>query len=545
MRKIRIFLLSSVLLITSCGLDKMARDYNKVNFVESPPVLETHGGDISVDFTANFPEEYFVKKANLQITPVLITSDGKESVLKSMTIQGEEVSGGDATVFYESGGEITYSDNIPYNDNMKSSTLELRATASLDDDVKEFDPVKIAEGVITTSLRVKDDEKFSIAPHGYEDTIIVSESATIYFLVNKSNIRTSEKSAEDVKRLKEFIKKGYTTASFEIRSYASPEGSVSINDELSNDRNENTLKYAKYLMKKLRADGSSDDENYTTISVGEDWDGFYNLVNESDMSDKGIINRIVKSNRTPEEKEQAIRDMAEVYDAIDKDILPYLRKAEITINAYYPRKTKEEILDLAVNNPDSLSIDELLYAAHIHEDDNIAMNIYSSAVSIYDDWRASNNLEVLKSGDKFESLLNENYDCYALFVNAGIVSAWNGNFTRAQDLYEIGNASNHNKGILSIRMGDYRAAARYFRGQNSYNASLVSLLNGNYNNPCKEMTPECFYLNAIIGSRSGNDDMMFSNLEKAVKDPNFKAEAALDLEFSQYRQDSRFIDLIK
>ena len=94
-------------------------------------------------------------------------------------------------------------------------------------------------------------------------------------------------------------------------------------------------------------------------------------------------------------------------------------------------------------------------------------------------------------------------------------------------------------------MGDYRAAARYFRGQNSYNASLVSLLNGNYNNPCKEMTPECFYLNAIIGARSANEDMMFSNLEKAVKDPNFKTEASLDLEFSQYRQDSRFIDLIK
>ena len=457
---------------------------------------------------------------------------------------------------------------------MISSTLELRATASLDDDVKEFDPLKIAEGVITTSLRVKNDEQFAIAPHGYEDTIIVSESATIYFLVNKSNIRTSEKSAEDVKRLKEFIKKGYTTASFEIKSYASPEGSVSLNDELSNDRNENTLKYAKYLMKKLRADGSSDDENYTTISVGEDWDGFYNLVNESDMSDKDVINRIVKSNRTPEQKEQAIRDMAEVYDAIDKDILPYLRKAEITINAYYPRKTKEEILNLAVNSPSDLTVDELLYAAHIHEDDDVAIDIYSSTLSIYDDWRALNNSSVINmkredailtrefeeylrlklefSDDLIEIMRNPFHYLLSLenvgdevFVNAGIISAWNGSFNKAKDLYEIGNASNHNKGILSVRMGDYRSAARYFRGQNSYNASLVSLLNGNYNNPCKEMTPECFYLNAIIGARSGDNDMMFFNLEKAVKDSNFKAEAALDLEFSQYRQDSRFIDLIK
>ena len=158
---------------------------------------------------------------------------------------------------------------------------------------------------------------------------------------------------------------------------------------------------------------------------------------------------------------------------------------------------------------------------------------------------SSQVIPVFVSEDPFHYLLSLENVGDEVFVNAGIISAWNGSFNKAKDLYEIGNASNHNKGILSVRMGDYRSAARYFRGQNSYNASLVSLLNGNYNNPCKEMTPECFYLNAIIGARSGDNDMMFFNLEKAVKDSNFKAEAALDLEFSQYRQDSRFIDLIK
>ena len=307
-------ILVSVLLVllSNCGLDKMAMDYNKVTFVQSPPILEAHGGNIEVDMKGVFPEEYFAKKAILEITPVIINKDGDESELNKIILQGEQASGGEATIFYESGGDFSYSGKISYDESMINSHLELRAIAKLDDDSKILAPVKIANGVIATSQLVENDEIIAFADHGYEDTTILSESATIYFLVNKSNIRTSEKSDADVQRLQEFIDKSYKTASFEIRSYASPEGSVSVNDDLSDARNENTLKYAKYLLRKLNADASSDDTKYTTVSVGEDWDGFYKLVNQSSISDKNIINRIVKSNKSPEQKEQAIRDMAEV-----------------------------------------------------------------------------------------------------------------------------------------------------------------------------------------------------------------------------------------
>ena len=136
---------------------------------------------------------------------------------------------------------------------MINSILELRALATLEDDNKILGPVTIATGVIATSMRVQNDEILAVADHGYKEVETVSETATIYFLVNKSNIRTTEKSDEDVQKLKDFIKLGYKTESFVVKSSASPEGTEKINTELSDDRQNSTLTYAKYLLKKLKA----------------------------------------------------------------------------------------------------------------------------------------------------------------------------------------------------------------------------------------------------------------------------------------------------
>ena len=59
-------------------------------------------------------------------------------------------------------------------------------------------------------------------------------------MVNKSNIRTTEKSDEDVQKLKDFIRLGYKTESFVIKSSASPEAEK-INTDLSDDRQNSTL----------------------------------------------------------------------------------------------------------------------------------------------------------------------------------------------------------------------------------------------------------------------------------------------------------------
>ena len=542
------------LILSSCGLNKMVNQYDNVGYNVSPIALEVHGGEVKLELDATFPEKYFHKGATVEITPVLIDEQGNETKFKSITIQGEEATGGESTIFYETGGGFSYSDKIEYSDEMMVSTLELRAKAFLKDEVEELGSVTIAKGVISTSERVDDNESIAIANHGYELETILSKTATIYFLVNQSNIRTSEKSDDDVKRLQQFAENGYVTKSFEIISYASPEGSVSVNDNISGKRNKSTLKYSQYLLNKLNVDGSKNNDLYKISSIGEDWNGFYKLVGSSNIKDKKIINKIVKSNKTAEEKEQAIRDMAEVYDAVDENILPFLRKAEITINSYEPKKTREEIVLLSTTNPAELSVDELLYSANLEENSSNILIILNSVVSLHNDWRAYNNIAVsyLNNGDEVNALIylnkskeNGGANESAVLTNLGIIASWNGELNKAQKLFDKANTNSTNQAILDIRQGNYRSATGILRG-NSYNAALASILNGNNNSTCNEETAACYYLNAIAGSRAGNETMLFTNLEKAIQNSEvYKVEALKDLEFVNYRNNEKFISLTK
>ena len=558
MNNIKIFLSSMIIMsCIGCGLDKMVSDYDKVVYEQTPTVLEVHGGQLSVDLNGTFPEKYFAKKAIVEITPVIIGQNGVESKLKSITLQGEQATGGDATIFFESGGEFTYSDKIGYTDEMLNSKLELRALATLEDDDKVLGPVTIASGVITTSMRVQNDEIVAVADHGYKEVETVSETATIYFLVNKSNIRTTEKSDDDVKKLQDFIKLGYKTESFVVKSSASPEGTEKINTELSDDRQNSTLTYAKYLLKKLKADGSSEDDNYKLSSAGADWNGFNKLVEKSTIAEKSTILSLSNRNKekTQKERGELLQDMAQVYDALEGDVLQYLRKSEITINSYLPKKTREEIVLLSLTDPSELSVEELLYSATLEENKSNLIDIYNKVIELHNDWRAYNNIACiyLLEMDKENAIdyLNQAIENGGandpdVLNNLGIVASWDGDLIKAEEFFNQENASNHNKAILSIRKGDYRSASRYYRGKNTYNATLVNILNGNNNTTCLEKTAACYYLNAIAGARGGNETILFTNLEKAINSNfDYKTQAEKDLEFLNYRENEKFISLTK
>lgn len=539
-----------------CGLEKMSSDYDKVIYEQTPKVLEVHGGEVTVELTGNFPEKYFAKKAIVEITPVIIDNNGIESKLKSVILQGEQATGGETTIFFESGGDFTYSDRIVYTEGMNNSTLELRAVASLEDDSKVLGPVTIASGVITTSMRVENDEIIAVADHGYKEVETTSETATIYFLVNKSNIRTTEKSDEDVRKLKDFIKLGYKTESFVVKSSASPEGTEKINTELSDNRQNSTLNYAKYLLKKLKADGSSEDDNYKLSSAGADWNGFNELVQNSVIDEKSTILSLSNRNKdkTQKERGELLQDMSQVYDALEGDVLQYLRKSEITINSYEPKRTREEIVLLSTTNPSELSVEELLYSANLEENSDNSLSIYNTVIDLHNDWRAYNNIaaEYLNNGDSenamiylLDAIKNGGANESVVLTNLGIIASWNGELNKAQKCFDRANTNSTNQAILDIRQGNYRSATGILRG-NSYNATLASILNGNNNSTCNNNTAACYYLNAIAGSREGNETMLFTNLEKAIQNSElYKIEAINDLEFVKYREHAKFISLTK
>ena len=184
-----------------------------------------------------------------------------------------------------------------------------------------------------------------------------------------------------------------------------------------------------------------------------------------------------------------------------------MRKSEITINSYQPKKTRSEILSLSLENPSALTIEELLYSATLEENKENKIVIYNTAIELHDDWRAYNNLAAhyLSNNDAntavdFLNLALENggSDDPAVLTNLGIVASWNGALSTAQDLFDRAKTNSENQGILDIRQGNYGSAVKLLRA-NSYNA-CANILNGDYNITCNENTAECYYLNALAWS---------------------------------------------
>jgi hypothetical protein len=554
MKTVKIFYIFLItVFFSSCGLENMANKYNTVSVITTPSTLETHGGKVSLSLEAKFAEKYFAKQATVDFTPVLVYNGG-ETAFKTMTIQGEEASGGESTIFNATGGSFKYQDAITYSANMVNSTLELRAVAKLKDKEKVLGPLNIANGVVATSARVQNTEDLANNNHGYEYETILEETATIYFLVNQSNIRTTEKSNESINTLKTFAKNGYKTHSIEIISYASPEGTVNTNDNVSERRMKSTINYTKKLLHSLEVDGAKKNDLYTKTSIGEDWQGFENVVSNSSMKDKKRINKIINSISNVDEREQQIRDLAEIYNAIEDNVLPQLRKAKIIIRSYQPKRTDEEITKLSNTKPEELNLNELLFAATLTSDQNTQTTIYNKVVELHNDWRGYNNIacihliednltEAMIYLDKAEKLGGTHSD---ILTNKGVVALRKRDLTTAQKLFSQANTSENNQAILDIKKGEYTKAARFFKNAKTHNATLAQLLNGKNNARCNEKTAACYYLNAIASARSANNDATIENLTQAIKgDPKYKKEAIEDLEFVNLRTNESFIELMR
>ena len=545
---------SLILLISSCGLDSMVSKFNTLNYTVTPTQVEVHGGNIDIELEVKIPEKYFQKTAEADFRAMLASSADSDNKVffEPVKLQGEKISSNGKTIGFITGGQFTYKGTLKYSEEMADYDLFATATATMNDNSKSLGAVKVAEGVMATATRVMNNEVPAVSEHTYEKVTVLEETAVIYFTVNQSNVRYSQKSSDEIKRLKEFAKLGYETKNIEISSFASPEGTLDVNDKVSDNRASSTFTYAKRLMKQLKLDGASNDDLYIQSSKGEDWRGFNKLVNSSDMKDKSKVLNIVRNQKDPQKREESIRDMAEIYDAIEDDVLPKLRKATITLRVFEPKKTDEDIASLAISDPAQLDIKEMLYAASLIEDNSIKKTIYNTTIKSFgNDYRAYNNLAGIyiqeKNMNKAIDMLGKasKYNANAAEVkeNQGIISARQGEYDKAKSLYNSSNASDVNKGILAIKTGDYSSATNKLKG-NGYNATLAKLMNGNpvvtTNNSAAGN-----YLNAIVSARTGNTDECIEFLSKAIEmNADYKNEAKKDFEFIKLKDNTSFQGLI-
>ena len=111
-----------VLALSSCS--KKFNQFNADYFTTNPTPLEVVGNKIPETVTGNIPAKFFVKNAEVTITPVLVYGN-EESTSSSITLQGEKVRGNNQVVSYDRGGAVTIPVMFNYKPEMMKSTLFL------------------------------------------------------------------------------------------------------------------------------------------------------------------------------------------------------------------------------------------------------------------------------------------------------------------------------------------------------------------------------------------------------------------------------------
>lgn len=131
----------------------------------------------------------------------------------------------------------------------------------------------------------------------------------------------------------------------------------------------------------------------TANFTAEDWEGFQKLVSQSNIQDKDLILSVLSMYKDPEEREREIRNISTVFEQLAEEILPQLRYSRITASIDVIGKSDSEINKCFDNDPSKLSIEELLYAATLTDDNARRMSIYETATRQYpNDYRGWNDL---------------------------------------------------------------------------------------------------------------------------------------------------------
>ncbi len=565
--------LSIAVVLTSCdGLGKMIKKQKDISYSATPNPIEMVGDSVQFSVNGKFNPKLFAKKVTLTLTPVVVYAGG-EKALKPVVLVGDKAKGSGQKIGYTSGGSFGYtSEKFAFEPSMRNAYVELRGEGQVKSKTKKFDPVKLADGTIATSLLVRNDEKAIMGADAFQKSQSANQTANIYYLVNSSQVRPGELKSDEIKNLDKFIEDNISSPWYEFKdisvsAYASPDGEQSLNANLAGDRAKSGSTALMNEFKKNKNKDvvfGKDMAQYKTQTTAEDWEGFKTQMEQSSIADKELILRVLTMYSDLDQREKEIKNLSKTYTEVSDKILPKLRRAVLTLNVDKKSRTDEQLSRLSSSSPDSLSLEELLYSANLSNDLNTKVAIYQNAEKRFgSDWRASNNLgcallmqnKVSEAAEAFKRAEKNASGAPAVYNNLGIIEAKNGNRKMAMELYKkAGSAAEtkYNMGIIDIRNGKYSEAVGDFGDYKSHNKALAQLLAGSAGavnatidtGEEKEMAAS-YYLKAVAAARQANNPEVINNLKAAIaKDASLKAYAKDDAEFIKLRSDSAFTGLV-
>lgn len=539
-----------------------------VKYQVTPQVLEEHGDVVAVKVEATYPAKYFNKKATLNVTPVLKYAGG-ETAFTSKALQGESVQGNNQVVAYATGGNVSYSGSVPFKEDMMKSELVVRAQAEMKGKSLTFPDYKIADGVIATPKLVMVDPKPVMMADNFKRIIPESALADIHYVINRADVRASELKNEDIIKLQEYILAANADPrmdlkGLEISAYASPDGALELNDKLAQKRQGTAGTYLEKELKKAKIDKIAESGFMSTKYTAEDWDGFKELMEKSDIQDKDLILRVLSMYSDPVVREKEIKNISQAFKIIADKILPQLRRSKLIANVDKIGYSDDELKSLLASNPDALNLEELLYGATLQSDLKNKLAAYQKAAEKFPGCiRAHNNVGYVYAlmGDAANAKIalekaKALKETEIVNNNLGVAALMNGEIDKAESLFTssmaAGTAVNYNLGIIKVMKGDYDAAAKYFGNTDEFNTALVKYLKKDYDGALSILNrlegdfAKKYYLKALVAAKQDKSELLFDSLRQAfAKDATLKSRAKVDVELAKFFENDVFKGLVQ
>ena len=523
---------------------KMAELADNVIVSCNPAVLECIGGSIDPTVTVTYPANYFHPKAILEVTPVIVY-DGGEAKMAPLMYQGEKVKD-NYKVVPKAGGTVSEKLHFDFVDGMEKSHLELRGVAKYKNKSIKLPTKKVADGVNTTYMLVKAGGIVPLQPDGYEAILKQTAEGQILYKVNSADVRNSELKGQSIKNFQNALdeiknNERKTLVGTEVVAYASPEGGEKLNRKLSDNRSKTADKAWDKVVK------GKDVADPEVRSIGQDWEGFQELVQNSDIRDKDLILRVLSMYSDPAVRESEIKNMSSVYTELKNDVLPELRRARFIANVEFKNYTADELVKMIDDDIDVLDEPALLHAATLVNDLDKQVKIYNKAINKYDSDKARFNLGVayLNAGDlqnaskAFAKVENKDED---LNNALGVIALRNGDYATASSYFKKAgtNIAKANQGVIDILTGDYNKAVEDLKDAPGCcnNTVLAYILTNQLDKAsaaakCKDARVN--YLRAVIAARQGKMDEVKTYLDQVAKQDKALAERATkDVEFAEY-----------
>lgn len=543
MKKIGI-LTALILLVAGCATPQgqMKREVKEILVKSSPEVLVVKNNKIEANVTMTFPEGYFDQRTMMVMTPVLVYGDGQQRTGKPFIYQGEKIMANYKVVPVKG---ISHRETISFDflPGMEQCRLELRPTIIYGDKKLTLSPIKVADGCNATYRLVQVSGEYEYKPDGYERVTHHSTETSILFDVNSSLVKSNTHNRNAVSVYKSYLSDikeddRYKVTGTQIVAYASPEGGQKYNAELSDKRADAAVNAWKDMAGNMKADSMA------IKSVGQDWEGFKEALENSDIPEKDLILRVLSMYSDPAVRESEMKNLSFIYNELKTEVFPSLRRATFVVNAEHIGYSDAELLELADKHLSLLSEPEVLHLASIVDDMGLKKFYYRYASQRFLSQTAYYNLAMIaldenKNDVALTYLANVGEDADVLNAK-GVVELRKENYEDARKYFlRSGNSYAHrNLGTLLILEGKYPEAVKMLTGSGSTNEVLAYILYGQIEKAVEKATfdtPRDAYIAAIAYAREGNEQGVKSALAKACVDEYYAEKSKKDVEFVNYR----------